>query len=478
MDRSLDPTESGNLLRKISQPLPPKVLLPVLLILAGSVVIGVLQWGKDGAPWSFQGEKAKDRLGEKVFTAGDVNGDGFADVAAFASGRSLNAGAILVFHGSRRGPGRGPSFLQEGEAKGDQYAHSFGGVGDVNGDGFGDFIAAAQNFDTPNARETGKAYLYAGSKAGLRLPPAWTRTGRIPQELFGDCSSRAGDVNGDGLEDVIVGAYGSDLSRGKVHLFLGSRETFLSKEPAWTVSGEAAGDWFGYSVASAGDVNGDGRPDIVIGAKMARHGTQGKVGKVYVFHGNGKGLSPGPDWSVAGEKVYDMFGWRAIGAGDVDGDGFCDVIASSYGHDGIQGPDHGKVYLYRGAKEGLSREQAWSSTGEAGGAMVGYSIGSGDLDGDGFSDVVVGAPGQDKVHLFRGSRQGLPTVPSLTLKGESGRFGSYVGFAGDVDGDGFPDLLVGAPAFHGKGGESAGKAYLFYGAKGLRIRSIPGKTGP
>jgi len=449
------------------------------LPLAGAALLGLAALTLPKAfmgrtPWWVVGANAHDRLGEKVFTAGDVDGDGFAEVAVLSSGHARNAGRIQVFRGSKRGPSREPSFDQRGEAEADQYAHSFGSVGDVNGDGYGDLIVAAQNFNAPGALDAGKAYLYRGSPQGLMLPAVWTRMGTTAQELFGDCSGRAGDVDGDGLEDVVVGAYGFQESRGAAHLFLGSRETGLSKDPVWTALGEAPGDWFGYSVASAGDVNGDGRPDVVIGAKMARQGALGKVGKVYVYHGTGKGLSLRPSWSAVGEKVYDMFGWRALSAGDVDGDGFSDLIASSYGHDGPQGPDYGKVYLYRGSPQGLLSPPSWTYTGEGGGWMTGHSIGSGDFDSDGFSDVLVGAPGaggNGKVLLFRGGSQGLSPIPDLLLTGEGGGFGSYVGFAGDVDKDGFPDLLVGAPSFSEVGGGS-GKAYLFYGAKDLRsIRS-------
>jgi len=427
------------------------------------------------APWWVVGGNAHDRLGEKVFTAGDVDGDGFAEVAVLSSGHARNAGGIQVFRGSKRGPSREPSFSQQGEAEADQYAHSFGEVGDVNGDGYGDFIAAAQNFNAPGALDAGKAYLYLGSPKGLMLPAAWTRTGTAAHELFGDCSGRAGDVDGDGLQDVVVGAYGFQESRGTAHLFLGSRGTGLSKDPVWNAEGEAPGDWFGYSVASAGDVNGDGRPDVVIGAKMARQGSLGKVGKVYVYYGDGKSLSSRPSWTAVGEKVYDMFGWRAVSAGDVDGDGFSDLIASSYGYDGPKGPDYGKVYLYRGSPKGLLDRPSWSFTGEGGGWMAGHSIGSGDLDSDGFSDVLVGAPGAaggGKVLLFRGGSQGLSLTPDLTLTGEGGGFGSYVGYAGDTDKDGFPDFLVGAPSFAERG-EGSGKAYLFYGTKDLGKISLP-----
>jgi len=454
---------------------PRRILSPALrtLLAVAALTLAALSWSflpevlLKRSSWSFSGQEIHGRSGEKVSTAGDVNGDGFSDVAIFSSGSGKNSGKIQVFLGSKNGPSRTPFFTQVGENSGDQYGHSFGGVGDLNGDGYGDFIAAAQNFDLPGARDAGKAYLYAGSPQGLLLPAVWTRAGEFPQELFGDCSAGVGDINGDGLPDVLVGAYGYALSRGRVHLFLGSRESFLSREPAWTGQGASAGDWYGYSVASAGDVNGDGRTDIVIGAKMARSGPLGKVGKVYVHYGVKGGLSLKPSWSASGERAYDMFGWRALSAGDVNGDGFSDILASAYSYDGPKGPDYGKAYLFLGSKTGLAQEPSWTFIGEEGGSMAGHSIGSGDLDSDGFSDILVGAPGGGKVFLFKGGSRGLPSQPDLALGGEGGSFGSYVGFAGDVNGDGFPDFLVGAPAFDGKG-ESSGKAYLFYGAKDLR----------
>jgi len=426
--------------------------------------------------WTASGENSGDSFGAKVAPAGDVNGDGFADVAVWASNYDRTRGKIYVFLGSPRGLSDTAAWAVQGENQGDEYGHSFGTTGDVNGDGLGDFIVAAQGYSPPGKVGAGKAYLYLGSKQGLSTEPAWKQVGHAAEELFGDCSGRAGDINGDGLSDVVIGAYGFDHFRGAAYLFYGSKTSVLSNRPAWRGVGEARADWYGYSVFSLGDVRHDGTTGLLIGAKQAAKGPLNHVGKAYAYYGSQKGLSSKSSWKAVGEGAQDLFGWRGISAGDVNGDGFQDVAIAAYLADG-PASDAGKVYVYEGSAKGLSTIPSWTMTGEKAGAFFGMTIGAGDFNQDGYSDLLVGSPnypGGGKIYLYLGGPQGLSKTPSWTAEGEKegDQFGTYLANAGDVNGDGFPDVIVGAP-FASAEGKKAGKVYLFYGGKNGQLSTYP-----
>jgi hypothetical protein len=289
-----------------------------------------------------------------------------------------------------------------GEAEDDCFGYSVASAGDVNGDGYDDVIVGAHS-----GSGTGKAYLYPGSASGLSTTASWTATGEAEDDYFGYSVASAGDVNGDGYDDVIVGAHGNNDGGndiGKVYVYPGSASG-LSTTASWTATGEAAYDYFGSSVASAGDVNGDGYDDVVVGA----YGNN--AGKAYLYLGSASGLSAILLWTVTGEAAYDYFGASVASAGDVNGDGYDDVIIGAYGNDD-GGNRAGKAYLYPGSASGLSTTASWTAIGEASVDQFGFSVASaGDVNGDGYDDVIVGAHGNDfgagKTYLYPGSASGL-----------------------------------------------------------------------
>ncbi len=240
------------------------------------------------------GENSGDYFGNSVAPAGDVNGDGFADVLVGAAGYNSGRGKAYVYHGSPAGLGLSPAWSAVGENGGDYFGYSVASAGDVNGDGFADVLVGALVYNSGR----GKAYVYHGSPAGLGLSPAWSAVGENGDDYFGISVASAGDVNGDGFADVLVGASGYNSSRGKAYVYHGS-PAGLGLSPAWSAVGENSGDLFGYSVASAGDVNGDGFADVLVGA----YSYNSYRGKAYVYHGSPAGLGLSPTWSAVGENV-------------------------------------------------------------------------------------------------------------------------------------------------------------------------------
>jgi uncharacterized repeat protein (TIGR01451 family) len=410
--------------------------------------------------WTATGENDGDWYGISVATAGDVNGDGYADVVVGAYNYLTGQGKAYAFYGSPSGLSATPDWTATGENDDDHVGVSVATAGDVNGDGYADVVVGATD---NNGGGRGMAYVYYGSPAGLSPAPDWTATGENEGDSYG-ISMAAGDVNGDGYADVVVGASGYAGGTGKAYLYHGSASG-LSPVADWSASGENSGDFFGGSVATAGDVNGDGYVDVVVGAS----GYAGGTGKVYLHHGSASGLSPVADWSADGENGGDSFGVSAATAGDVNGDGYADVVVGASGYP--SGAARGKVYTYYGSAAGLSPVAGWTAAGENDEELYGFSVATaGDVNGDGYADVAVGAVGypseRGKVYAYYGSPAGPSPAPDWTAVGENNvdMLGMSVATAGDVDGDGYADLIVGAPGYPND--QWRGKAYVYHGAGG------------
>lgn len=429
--------------------------------------------------WSSVGDDDEfARFGTRVASAGDVNGDGYADVIVgapyFQSGSpgGWRMGKAYLYLGGPGGLSATPGWTSTGDGLSDsEFGCSVACAGDVNGDGFSDVIVGARDADGLNW-DSGKAFLYLGSAAGLATAPAWTSVGDDQGYAgFGTSVASAGDVNGDGYSDVIVGSPEFDSiswSEGKAYLYLGEAGG-LSTTPIWTSMGDDQPyTAFGLGVASAGDVNGDGFSDIIIGAPYFATTTWDE-GKVYVYLGGTAGPSAAPDWTSSGDDQMEAhFGITAASAGDVDGDGYSDVIIGARGY----GNRFGKAYVYHGGPGGLAQTPGWTSTGDNQDfAEFGLGAASaGDVNGDGYADIIVGAHYFDtlfstvgKAYLYLGGAGGVSASPTWTSTGEDkiiATFGVSVASAGDVNGDGFDEVIIGAPGFHTVKNE-VGKAYLY-----------------
>jgi hypothetical protein len=397
------------------------------------------------------GASPGDNFGGAVAGGGDVNGDGFDDlvVGAYQSDfGGLDAGQAYLFFGGSR-PDSRPDLVLTGEAPGDLFGVAVAIVGDVNKDGYADILVGAYGNDARGAN-AGRAYLYFGGPRPDGRPDV-VLSGEAAGDAFGYSVAGAGDVNRDGYADFMVGAYENSArgaAAGRVYVYYGGPHP--DDRPDLVLNGEAPGDLFGISVASAGDVNGDGASDLIVGAYQNDAGGQ-DAGRAYIFFG-GPYVDDRPDLVLTGAAAGDYFGFSVASAGDFNHDGFSDVIVGAY-HNDAGGAEAGRAYVYFGDPHPDATPDL-TLTGEAAGDAFGYGVaGAGDLNGDGFADVVVGAYGNDaggsaagRAYVYYGGKA-PDTLPDFTVTGEAtlDNLGYAVSSAGNLQGEGIADLVVAAP---------------------------------
>ena len=423
-----------------------------------------------------------DQSGRSVSAAGDVNGDGIADIiigAQYADSNGSNSGSSYIVFGSSTGGfsaiddlgslDGAHGFRLDGAMADDSAGFSVSEAGDVNGDGIDDVVVGARYAD-PNGLSSGSSYVVFGSDQGFAANidlsslsgiDGFRLDGAAADDRSGHSVSAAGDVNGDGIGDVIIGAYRADPSgsdSGSSYVVFGSDQGFaatlelssLDGTDGFRLDGVAAGDRSGRSVSAAGDVNGDGVADVIVSAHTADpNGFYS--GSSYVVFGqdtssagdfaasiNLSSLNGTDGFRLDGAAVFDLAGTSVSTAGDVNGDGIDDIIVGAYGAD-INGDNSGSSYVVFGSDQGFSA-----------------SIELGSLDGtDGFR--IDGA-------------------------GTSELSGRSVAAAGDVNGDGVGDLIIGAS----NASLSSGVSYLLFGrntsesgnfASAIDLGSLDGTNG-
>jgi hypothetical protein len=385
----------------------------------------------------WRGEAQNDQFGWIARNIGDVDGDGVNDVTTSAptnDDAGTDAGKVYTYSGRS-----GALLWTATGPEGGQLGLGIEAAGDVNADGVPDVIAGA-----PPA---GKTFVYSGRDGRVLL----VFDAEDPSDTFGRKVSDIGDVNGDGYDDVLVGAPGHAEGTGRAYVFSGKDGAVLH---AW--DGEEAGDAFGS--AGAGYA-ADGEVFIVIGAPNAGEGDRGRT---YVY----RGLIDEPDFVIdSDEQGFQLGGMFVSVVGDVDGDGTQDVYASDWPHR-AHGRSTGRIYVHSGA----TGTRLYTLTGEAAGD--GFGIGpadAGDVNGDGYDDLVIGAwrqgnaaPAGGKIYVYSG-RDGT------LLRGITGKvMGETLGFdatgVGDVDGDGTIDYLV-TSAWSAINGARSGRVFILSGAE-------------
>lgn len=390
----------------------------------------------------------------------DVNGDGFDDIVVGAPGFGGNGGAS-VFLGGAAGVTSTPQRVLVGTSLGDSFGAVVACAGDVNGDGYADLIVGSPHADPGGRSAAGTASLFLGNVGGIAAIPQRILEGVGMNDAFGGSVASAGDINGDGYADVVVGAESASPrdrnNVGTASVFMGSAAG-IAEIPHRILEQEAAGAFFfGHSVAGAGDFNGDGYSDLVVGAYAAEPGGRRGIGTASIFAGSAMGLSPAPQRTLTGTAAGDQFGWSVASAGDVNGDGYSDLVVGAIASDPGGRLNVGTATVFHGSIVGVLSAPTRVLEGATPGGYFGSSVsGSGDFDGDGYSDLVVaafnaapeGRPGAGTVDVFRGSVDGIVAIPQHTFEGAArgDSLGSAVTCAGDINGDGYTDLSIGARA--------------------------------
>ncbi len=429
------------------------------------------------------GESSGDQAGASVACVGDLDGDGYDDLLVGAPGQDgggSNAGAAYAVFG----PVTSSLDLSSadvtlwGEATTDLAGEPLAAAGDFDGDGLADLFVGAPYNDTGGA-DAGCAYLVLGPGT------AYSELGSSDLVVVGDTADEnagaaiagVGDTDGDGLDDLLLGAPGDDAAgadAGMVALLLGGSTGLLYASQADVLLlGEAAGDGAGGAVVAAGDLDGDGFDDLMVGAAGADSGAE-DAGIVYVLYGPLDGDGSLADAAASISGVEASAGLQVGVTGDLDGDATLDFLV------GVEDDDTaasaaGAVYAFLGPLEGdVSLSDADDQLyGSSASSYVGCSLAAvGDLTGDGAAEVLVGAWGAPYDSITAGSAFLLSWPWSSSaiedsathLGGEStnDRVGMSVASGGDIDGDTYDDLVVGAP-YEDSGGSASGAVYLVLG---------------
>lgn len=461
---------------------------------AGTMSLG------DATVSELTGEVTLDATGIKTITAGDVNGDGYDDFLVASKTNDdagLNAGAAYLVYGrstalTSESLGGSLNAVAEftGEAASDYAGTIVGPAGDVNNDGYDDFLITA--YQPGPGVGNGQTYLIYGkaetfaSTVSLGAAGIVKFTGEALNDYAGAMANTVGDVNNDGYDDIVIGATANDavvdgnpvVNSGAAYLVYGQAAALVSANLSTAIkfSGEATSDTAGVSVSS-GDFNNDGYSDMLISASTY---AANNLGRTYLYYGKAEAFTSGnlsaADAIFTGEVAEDSSGITISSAGDVNNDSYDDILIAASANDDA-GTGAGAVYLIYGQASALtsaSLSTAVEFTGEAAGDAAGNSVsGAGDVNMDGYDDFLVGAPLNNDAASDAGAAYlvygqaapltsaSLSTAVEFTGEAASDRSGNSVSNGGDINNDGSPDILI-SSRLSDDGAVDAGAVYVVY----------------
>jgi hypothetical protein len=342
---------------------------------------------------------------------------------------------------------------------------SWGSVLDVNGDGFADVATGSADPDIMLRTEPTSVRVYLGSAMGIvEMPSVFSSP--TDESNFGRAVSSAGDVNGDGFADLIVGAPGvADgpmLRVGKAFVFLGSMQG-LAARPSWEMRGATQDEQFGRAATFIGDLNGDGYGDIAIGAPEFAPGAGGTLN---IFFGSPSGPQLAPAQTIRGIDPDEKLGVTVRSAGDFNGDSIPDLISASRNFNvGVRTV----ASIYLGTRNGFAlppHRRFVRTDGDSGLGL--HSTNAGDTNGDGYNDILLSSP-NNYAHVYHGSPAGISSMPDRVLATGGQAVGAT---SGDLNQDGFDDVVVGLPLQRGPmpiGNEMGGFAWFVGALDGTRL---------
>lgn len=478
-----------------------KLSLAFLMVLALFLVLTsraqALGSGRvDGYAQLFLTGNSGQPVGSDVAIVPDMNGDGYDELAI---GGSSAPNRVHVIPGGPDGwglnlrLGTNPAVITyTGDAPGDLAGYTVAGVGDVNGDGFGDMLVGAP-FNDIAGSNAGAVYVVLGSATltGSNLGMFPTIVGEVANEEVGRTIGPAGDVNGDGYQDMLVGVMGHDTpatNAGAVYFVPGAATltSLILNSTKIKYTGEATNDYAGSSVDSIGDMNGDGYMDFVVGAPQNDDGSV-SGGAAYVVLGSATPTngSLGTQIQYTGTVSLHGAGQEVTGAGDFNGDGYDDVMISASGAGA-------GVYLVLGSATPVSTllSGAIFYSGAHGIntlTQAKYLAQAGDINADGFGDVLIGAEFENSntgaVYVAYGTANPVNTtissLPRLGGAAAGDLFGNAVKGNSDSNGDGLADIIL-STLSNDEGGANAGGAYVLFGetsAQAYRERQRLNNTG-
>ncbi len=384
------------------------------------------------------GASTSSQFGYALSSAGDVDNDGYDDLIVGSPYASSLAGRAYVFHGSASGLSTtATSTLSVSSAY--LCGRFVAGGGDANGDGYDD-VALSCTYN-------GYVRVFHGSASGVSTTSTTSLSGNVTSR-YGQALALDGDVHNDGYDDLVVGSPGHSSAKGRIYVYRGS-STGISSSSS-TFDGPDSGAYFGQALAYAGDVDNDGYDDVIIGAPYYSD-SESYQGRVEVHHGSSSGVSSTATTEIDGAAAADIFGYAVDGGGDVNGDGYDDVIIGQYAASA-------EAWVHHGSASGVSATAATTLTESDTSFGTSVSI-VGDTDNDGYDDVACGAINAQTAYVYAGSAAGVGTTAVNSFSSSSGNdYGNALAGA-DVNGDGHADLAVADYA----DSSGYGKVYVYLG---------------